>query len=130
MAAVVDGSTGAGGVWHSATATVIQRGVDTTEFTVQYDSRSSTRILFIGGANKGSTTDMNEGDVLQRLGQVERSLADIRSDVAGIKERLGHMPTKAWVLAGVITVLLAIGGAAWWIVQQLLAPLLAAVGNA
>lgn len=69
-------------------------------------------------------THMN--DVLQRLGNVERDVSILKSDVTGIKERLTHMPTNAQMFAIAGVFLIAAIGALWWIVQQFLQPILAA----
>ena len=86
------------------------------------------RTVGVGSTSKASEDDMTQmNDVLQRLGNVERDVSIVKTDVAGIKERLNHMPTNTqmYSLAGFF--LLAAIGVLWWIVQQFLQPILAAI---
>ena len=88
----------------------------------------------------------DDGDMDARLAKIEatieyiqRDVSDLRAAVAGltdqttstgqdlasIKNQLLHVPTTLTMWKAVIVVLLPIGGAFWWVVQQYLAPLLA-----
>jgi hypothetical protein len=66
----------------------------------------------------------HDGSMEARIAKLEDHVGTIREDVATIKERLKHVATKAWILGGVIAVLLAILGAMWWMAQQYLGPIL------
>lgn len=59
-------------------------------------------------------TQMN--DVLQRLGNVERDVSSLKSDVAGIKERLTHMPTKHEIALIIGAGGAVLFGATWWVI--------------
>lgn len=67
-------------------------------------------------------------DIRDRLRAVEQSVGEIRTDMAGVKERLNHMPTTAKLLGVVLSasgvVLAALLGGYLWIVQQWLEPIL------
>lgn len=120
-------------VWHGGVATVRTLGVNATELSLQYTPETATRLVFLGAKSAGGGEVMADNDVLQRLGAVERGLADVRADTAAIKTQMGNVATKAWVLGGALATLLAvvasIFGAAGWVVQQLMAPLMQAAGG-
>jgi hypothetical protein len=63
-------------------------------------------------------------DMLARIAQLEKHCSDLRVDVATIKERLNHVATKAWILTGALFTVLAVLGGVWWMVQQLITPVL------
>lgn len=51
---------------------------------------------------------------------------ELASRFAVLEERISHTATKAWVLGGVVAVLIGVLGGFWWIAQQYLSPLLQA----
>ena len=55
---------------------------------------------------------------------LQASASTLGSDVAVIKERLTHIPTKLGMWAAVGLVVASVGGGLWWIVQQYLGPIL------
>jgi hypothetical protein len=71
----------------------------------------------------------HDGNMEARIAKLEDHVGKLREDVATGTERLKHVATKAWVMGGVIIVLLGILGAVWWMAQQYLAPILAHLGK-
>ncbi|WP_077445388.1 hypothetical protein [Rhodanobacter sp. C05] len=71
----------------------------------------------------------HDPDMLARIAQLEQHCSDLRVDVATIKERLNHVATKAWIMGGVVIVLLGILGGVWWMAQQYLGPILQHLGK-
>lgn len=66
-------------------------------------------------------------DVAEMRGSLDRlnnTTASIQTDLAVVKERLNHMPTTVAMWGAVAAVLIPIGAALWWIVQQYLGPIL------
>lgn len=63
--------------------------------------------------------------VRDSVSKVETSLSDVRERIVKIETRIEHMPTKLEMWAGVGAIIVAVGGALWWIVQQYLGPILA-----
>jgi len=68
-----------------------------------------------------------------RIARLEDQVTGLRIDAARVETKVDglgqHMATKAWVLTGALAVLVAIVGAAWWMVQQYLAPILQHLGK-
>lgn len=64
-------------------------------------------------------------DIRAQLRDVVGKIGDIATKVGVVEERTAHVATKAWVLGGVVVVLLSVLGAFWWATQQYLAPILA-----
>lgn len=116
------------GAWNSTPPTFTRNGPNTAELAINYYG-GGTRVVFQSVPSEGPNK-MNESDILSRLGSVERTLGDVRTDVAAIKNQVSHVATRAWVLGGVITSLLMVGGALIWVVQQYLGPLMKATGAA
>ncbi len=52
-------------------------------------------------------------------------ITDVKVSIGKIETQMGHVATKTWVLIGVVAVMASIIGAAWWMVQQYLGPILA-----
>ena len=83
----------------------------------------------------------HDGGMEARLAKVEATVTHVQSDVtmlrdeklgerlAGIKERLNHMPTKLQMWVAVIVTIAGVvsttGSVLWWIAQQFLTPILA-----
>lgn len=76
------------------------------------------------GPLAGGREPPHDGGMEARITRLEEHLGTLREDVATIKERLSHTATKAWVMGGVIVVLVAVVGGFWWIAQQYLIPIL------
>lgn len=70
----------------------------------------------------------HDGGMEARVSRLEEHVGHLREDVATIRERLSHTATKAWVMGGVIVVLIAVIGGFWWIAQQYLIPILQHTG--
>lgn len=66
-------------------------------------------------------------DLAGRVGRIEAAITTITADVGALRADMKHVATKTWVLGGVAAVLVAILGAAWWMVQQYLGPILQAL---
>lgn len=88
------------------------------------------------GTLAGGSEPPHDGGMEARLARIESrvdrltdQLADLRTDVATSTERLSHVATKAWVLGGLVATLLTIIGAAWWMAQQYLGPILQHLGK-
>ncbi|WP_141057460.1 hypothetical protein [Stenotrophomonas rhizophila] len=64
------------------------------------------------------------GEMRQALVKAADEASAARAHLATIKERLDHMPTKLNMWAAVATIVLPVGAALWWVVQQYLGPLL------
>jgi len=64
-----------------------------------------------------------------RVAKLEEHVGHLREDVATIKERLSHTATKAWIMGGVIVVLIGVLGGVWWTAQQYLGPILQHLGK-
>ena len=78
-------------------------------------------------ANSGDPP--HDGGMEARLAKLEDHVGNIREDVATMKERLFHTATKAWIMGGVIVVMLSILGGVWWTAQQYLGPILRHLGK-
>lgn len=65
------------------------------------------------------------GEMRQALFKVADEMSAARVELATIKERLDHMPTKLSMWTAVAAIVFPVGAGLWWIVQQYLGPLLA-----
>lgn len=83
-----------------------------------------------GGDPPAGGNDMSEriSRLETQMDRLQSEVTDLRIGVARIDERLGHMPTSAAMLTYFGVALVAILAGAWWVVQQYLAPILAAAG--
>ena len=95
-----------------------------------YNSPASTLTYQVSAqSSSGSGTDMpGLDDILARLRQVETDVGTMRVEVGKAVQRLDTMPTreqlwKALALGGV-SVIGALLGVAWWLVQTYLSPIL------
>jgi len=64
------------------------------------------------------------GEMRQAMVKVADEVSAARVELATIKERLEHMPTKLSMWTAVAAIVLPVGAGLWWIVQQYLGPLL------
>lgn len=86
------------------------------------------RTVHVGSTNYEPEENMTQlNDILQRLGNVENRVGAMGNDLATITERVKHLPTKTIVYSIAGTFLLGTIAALWWIVQQFLSPILAAI---
>jgi hypothetical protein len=76
------------------------------------------------------------GNMEPRVARLERVVERCESDVTDIKVSIGKVETrleavatKTWVMGGAIAAVVALISGSAWIVQQYLAPLLAAAGK-
>ena len=63
---------------------------------------------------------MNDAELYQKIGQLEAHVDQLRDDMAELKAEIKSMTTILTKWKGVSVALLAIGGAAAWIVEKLL----------
>ena len=68
-------------------------------------------------------TDMADTRAQVRI--IANKVGGIANKVDVMEERTRHVATKAWVLSGVVVVLVTIIGACGWAAQQYLGPILA-----
>jgi hypothetical protein len=68
-------------------------------------------------------TDM--ADTRAQVRNIANKVGGIANKVDVMEERTRHVATKAWVLSGVVVVLVTIIGACGWAAQQYLGPILA-----
>lgn len=68
-------------------------------------------------------------DVARRVEHLERDVSDIKVTLARIEAKLDNCVTWKAAFAGLAVLLMGLGGIAWWVVQQILTPLLQAVGS-
>ncbi|HEV7775343.1 MAG TPA: hypothetical protein VGO76_00625 [Luteibacter sp.] len=71
-----------------------------------------------------------------RIDRLDRCVERIDADLTGIKVSIGkieaemkHVATKTWVLLGALAVMVTVLGAAWWVAQQYLQPILQGLGG-
>lgn len=83
-----------------------------------------TQLSSIGRGND------DEGAGMDKLNEIETRLRGVENSVTRIDERLTHMPTTLAMWGAVVAVLVPVGIALWWIVQQYLAPILAKAAGA
>lgn len=92
----------------------------------------NVRNLWSDGRQRPIATGGNgthDGGMEARLVRLEDHVGHLREDMATVKERLSHTATKAWIMGGVIVVLLGILGGVWWTAQQYLIPILQHLGK-
>jgi len=63
---------------------------------------------------------MADSDLLGRVGRLETNVSAMTADVASMKEKLTHMPTKLWIAGWGLLGLVATVGVLWRIVAALL----------
>lgn len=68
-------------------------------------------------------------DIRTQVRDISNKIGEVATKLGVMEERTKHVATKAWVLAGVIVVLLSILGACWWAAQQYLQPILAKLAS-
>jgi len=88
-----------------------------------HDGDMEARIAKLESAMEYVQRDM--GEARTALSKLVDEVSQSRADLAIIKERLEHTPTKLDVWKAVAAILLPIGAGVWWIVQQYLGPILA-----
>jgi hypothetical protein len=64
--------------------------------------------------------EMADSDLLGRVGRLETNVSAMTADVASMKEKLTHMPTKLWIAGWGLLGLVATVGVLWRIVAALL----------
>lgn len=87
----------------------------------------------------GSGSDTGDGNppggdgLDTRIINLERDMTDVKVSVGKVETRLetiqSTMVTKGQLAVYALLGLIAVGGGGWWIVQQYLAPILAAIGK-
>ena len=88
-----------------------------------HDGGMEARVAKLEAAVDHIQRDLAE--VRTSVAMVSNTLSAVQTDVAVIKERLSHTPTTLQMWLAVVAVLVPVGGALIWIVQQYLGPLLA-----
>lgn len=99
-----------------------QSGIDPAVATPR-EGPMETRI-----AKLDTATDYIQRSVIamrDNVSKLETSLGDVRERLAKLETRIEHMPTKLEMWAGVGAIIVAVGSALGWIVQQYLGPILA-----
>lgn len=70
---------------------------------------------------------------MDKLNEIDSRLRTVEIELAGVKERLNHLPTTAQLWKGLAitggSALAAIAGGVAWLVQEYLKPILAAAGT-
>lgn len=107
--------------WNAPTPSPDEPGVRAT-FTLYQDGTSAVTTY-------GQMADLSGGPDMATLKELEGRVRTVETDVTAIKTDMKHVATKTWVLLGVVSVLIAVIGGGWWIVQQYLAPLLRTHGH-
>lgn len=87
-----------------------------------HDGGMESRIAALEVAMQYAQRDIAE--VRVGVAALQADTTTLKSDVATIKERLSHMPTTLAMWTAVAAVVLPVGVALAWIVQQYLGPLL------
>ncbi len=68
-----------------------------------------------------------------RIINLERDMTDVKVAIGKVETRLesiqSNMVTKGQLAVYALLGLMAVGGGGWWVVQQYLAPILAAIGK-
>ena len=72
-----------------------------------------------GGITYPGITMSDFQELSRRVGVIENDVKSVLGRLGRIEERLSHVATKAWVLAGVVTTLVAIIGGFLWLSKQL-----------
>ncbi|WP_201752549.1 hypothetical protein [Pseudomonas knackmussii] len=88
------------------------------------------------GGSTGNTGDGSPpggGDLDTRIINLERDMTDVKVAIGKVETRLesiqSNMVTKGQLAVYALLGLMAVGGGGWWVVQQYLAPILAAIGK-
>jgi len=63
-------------------------------------------------------------DLTRRVGDLEKKVGEIAVSVGELRTEMKHVATKTWVFSGVVLTLVTVIGAAWWMAQQYLGPIL------
>lgn len=105
------------GPWEQSQGRVDSRGGP------PHDGGMEARVAKLEAAVEHMQRDLAE--VRTSLAMVNNTVSSVQTDVAVIKERLSHTPTTLQMWMAVAAVLVPIGGAFVWIVQQYLGPILA-----
>ncbi|HGM6772790.1 TPA: hypothetical protein ACKQAW_003385 [Stenotrophomonas maltophilia] len=88
-----------------------------------HDGGMEARIAKLESSMEYVQRDM--GEVRLALVKLADEVSQSRAELSAIRERLSHTPTKLDMWKAVAAILLPIGAAVWWIVQQYLGPILA-----
>lgn len=67
-------------------------------------------------------------DLTARVAHLERDVSDIKVMLARIEGKLDNCVTWKSAFLGLIVLLTGLAGIAWWVVQQILTPMLQAAG--
>lgn len=85
-----------------------------------------------GRHNQGQPP-IQEGDMAERLTNLESQVSQLRVDMAEVRTKVAHieksMLTKGMAAMCALGVVMTILGGGWWVVQQYLSPLLKAAGS-
>lgn len=112
---VVDLGQDPGGV---QTITINLPGVTEAGRTILIKSKSQ----HFEADGDGEMSDPLTNDLAGRVGRLEGDVSNIRADVAGIKERLSHMPTNAALWKAVAISSGAVIAAMWALIQFMAKP--------
>lgn len=80
---------------------------------------------YTGGSDGGEPPMSN---LESRVEHLERDVGDIKVTLARIEAKLDNCVTWKAAFAGLAVLLAGLAGIAWWVVQQVLTPLLQAAG--
>lgn len=83
----------------------------------------------VGRPLDGGGSGPHDPHMEARIAKLEETMSVVRERLATIENQLKHVATKTWVLGGVVAVMATVIGAAWWMAQQYLGPILRGLGH-
>lgn len=96
------------------------------EKIVGLDGKPYTGDRNIGGTGGGEPP---MSDLADRVKHLERDVSDIKTILARMEGKLDNCVTWKSAFAGLTVLLLGLAGISWWVVKELLTPLLQAAGS-
>lgn len=91
--------------------------------------REAVEKRFKGSDNGGSDGEPPMSSLESRVERLENDVTDIKLTLARMEGKLDNCVTWKAAFAGLVVLLTGLAGIAWWVVQQILSPLLQAVGS-
>lgn len=85
---------------------------------------------YASGSSDGSGGEPPMSNLESRVEHLERDVSEIKVTLARIEGKLDNCVTWKAAFGGLAVLLAGLAGIAWWVVQQILTPLLQAAGAA